>query len=143
LDTTHSKQEGELAIKALAEKIARDAVRSDPSILSTLVLDDKGSPLAVVRSSNLPAEDYLSERVLEKFGMVVTVFWAAAEGPEQAIGRREFIIGAYREQMILITSLNEYKMLLALRLNRSASVEHVYMKLANLLGLSHNSISSF
>jgi hypothetical protein len=142
LDNQQIKQEAPAPeVKSIAERITRDAVKSDTSILAAVALDKNGYPVAISRSPALAPEDYLSQAALDKFGMVVTVFWGAAEGPERVIGRREFIVGAYRDQMIMVTSLSEYKMLLALRLSRSANIEHVYLKLANLLGLAQGSVS--
>lgn len=114
---------------------------ADAAILAAVVVDSDGKPLAVARSADLPQDQYLDDSLLAKFGLVITVFWATAEGPEQAIGRREYVLGAYRDQVILIAGMPEFGLVLALRLSRSANAEHVYSKLSNLLGLSHNSVS--
>jgi len=122
----------------VANKIARDVVGADPSILSMIVLDHRGSSrvIAVARSANLPPESHASPALVERFGIAAMVVWGAAEGASQLMGRREFIIGAFKDQLVLLVDLREYEMLLAIRLNRSANAEHVYAKVANLLGLS-------
>lgn len=122
----------------VADKIARDVVGADPAILSMIVLDHRGSSrvIAVARSANLPPESRASPALVERFGIAAMVVWGAAEGASQLMGRREFIIGAFKEQLVLLVDLREYEMLLAIRLNRSANAEHVYAKIASLLGLS-------
>ena len=122
----------------VANKIARDVVGADPAILSMIVLDHRGSSrvIAVARSANLPPESRASPALVERFGIAAMVVWGAAEGASQLMGRREFIIGAFKEQLVLLVDLREYEMLLAMRLNRSANAEHVYAKIASLLGLS-------
>ncbi len=123
---------------AVADKIARDVIRADPAILSMLVLDHHGISrvLAVARSPHLPPESHASPELVEKFGIAAMVVWGAADGASRLMGRREFIIGAFKEQMVLLVDLREYEMLLAIRLNRSANAEHVHAKIASLLGLS-------
>jgi len=124
--------------EAVANKIAHDVVGADPAIMSLIVLDHRGSTrvIAVARSANLPSDSRASPALVERFGIAATVVWGAAEGAAQLMGRREFIIGAFKDQLVLLVGLREYEMLLAMRLNRSANAEHVYAKVANLLGLS-------
>lgn len=121
-----------------AEKIARDIVNADPTILSLMVLDhlDGRRVLAVARSANLPPESHASPALVQKLAIAAVVVWGAAEGAAQLMGKREFIIGAFKEQMVLLIDLREYDMLLAIRLNRSSNAEHLFVKIAGLLGLS-------
>jgi hypothetical protein len=123
---------------SIAEKIAREVVKADSTILSLLVLDQReGSRvLAVARSPGLPPSGRASPELVERLGIAATVVWGAAEGAAKLMGRREFIVGAFKEQLVLLVDLREYEMLMAVRLARSSNAEHVYDKIAALLGLS-------
>jgi len=121
----------------VAGRIAQDVVSCDSAILSLLVLDleDGSEVLAVARSARLPREEYATPLLVRKFGIAAAVVWGAAESAAQLLGRREFIIGAFREQLVLMIGLREYDMLLAVRLSRSSNAEHIYAKIASLLGI--------
>ena len=120
----------------LAEKIAKDVVNADPSILSLIVLDqmDGSKILAVARSPGLPEESHANPALVHKFGIAASIVWGAAENASSLMGRREYVIGAFKEQMVLLIGVQEYGMLLALRLARSTNAEHLYGKIASLLG---------
>lgn len=122
----------------MAGRIAQDVVNCDSAILSLLVLDlkDGSQVLAVARSARLPREEHASPLLVRKFGIAAAVVWGAAENAALLLGRREFIIGAFKEQMVLLVSLREYDMLLAIRLSRSSNAEHIYGKIASLLGIA-------
>jgi hypothetical protein len=121
----------------VAEKIGQDVVGCDPTIYGLLVLDRRegNSVLAVARSPSLPPEARASPELVERFAIAAVVVWGAAENATQLMGRREFIVGAFRQQLVLLVELQEYEMLLAMRLDRSSNAEHVYAKLARLLGI--------
>lgn len=123
---------------SIAEKIAGDVVKVDPTILSLLVLDRRESSrvLAVARSPSLPPESHASPELVQRFGIAAMVVWGAAEGAAKLMGKREFIVGAFKEQLVLLVDLPEYEMLLAVRLARSSNAEHVFVKIAALLGIA-------
>ncbi|HUI00744.1 MAG TPA: hypothetical protein VLX56_03850 [Nitrososphaerales archaeon] len=127
--------EGERA--SVARRIARDVVRCDPAILGLLIMDkDDGSKiLAVERSPSLPDEERATEEQVKRFGIAAMVVWGAADNASQLMGRKEFVVGAFKQQMVLIAGLQEYGLLLAARLTRSANAEHVYSKVASFLGM--------
>jgi hypothetical protein len=140
LDASISKNQEITSSKrlAIAEKIARDVVNADPTILSLIVLDqlDGSRVLTVARSSNLPPEKHASPEIVQRLAIAAVVVWGAAEGAAKLMGRREFIVGAFKEQMVLLIELSERGMLLAIRLNRSSNAEHLFAKIAGLLGVS-------
>jgi len=123
---------------SIAEKIAGDVAKVDPKILSLLVLDRRESSrvLAVARSPSLPPESHASPELVQRFGIAAMVVWGAAEGAAKLMGKREFIVGAFKEQLVLLVDLPEYEMLLAVRLARSSNAEHVFVKIAALLGIT-------
>jgi hypothetical protein len=123
---------------SIAEKIAKDVVHADSTILSLLILDQgEGSRvLAVARSPSLPPSSRASPELVERFAIAATVVWGAAQGASELMGRREFIVGAFKDQLVLLVDLRGYEMLLAVRLVRSSNAEHVYAKIAALLGMS-------
>jgi len=123
---------------SVAEKIAQEVVRADPTVLSLLVLDNRDSSrvLAVARSPALPPESRASPELVQRFAIAAMVVWGAAENAAKLMGRREFIVGAFKEQLVLLVGLPEYEMLLAVRLARSSNAEHVFDKIAALLGIA-------
>ena len=98
---------------SIARRVAKDVVASDQAIMSMLILDleDKGQVLAVARSSNLPLEEYASPDLVHRFAIAAMVVWGAAESASQLMGRREFIVGAFEKQMVLLVGWREYGML--------------------------------
>jgi len=140
LDASISKSQEVPASRraSIAEKLAGDVVRADPTILSMLVLDHRESSrvLAVARSPSLPPESHASPELVQRFGIAAMVVWGAAEGAAKLMGKREFIVGAFRDQLVLLVDLPEYEMLLAIRLARSSNAEHVFSRIAALLGIT-------
>jgi hypothetical protein len=121
---------------SIAEKVAQEVVKADPTVLSLLVLDHQDSHvLAVARSPALPPESRASPELVHRFAIAAMVVWGAAEGAAKLMGRRQFIVGAFKEQLVLLVGLPEYEMLLAVRLARSSNAEHVFVKIAALLGI--------
>lgn len=121
----------------IAQKIARDVIGADASILSLLILDVREGVkvLALARSPNLPPSEHASPEMVEKFAVAAVVVWGASRQAAELMGRREFVVGAFSEQLVLLADLTEYEMLLAVRLRRSSNAEHVHAKIASMLGL--------
>ena len=121
----------------MAEKVAAEVVKADAAIMSLMVLDvgDGGKVLAVARSPTMAPHEHATPAMVQKFAIAAVVVWGAARQAAELMGRREFIVGAFSEQLVLLADLKEFDMLLAIRLNRSSNAEHVYSKVASLLGL--------
>lgn len=118
---------------ALAERLARDLVDCDSSILSFIFVDDYGRVVHVARSARLDKMDYVSPELLPIFGAVAKTIIGAANNAAQVMGRTEAIVGIFKNQKILLVNLQEYGLVLALRLARSANAEYVSDKIADLL----------
>jgi hypothetical protein len=126
--------------KVLAQRLAREVIGCDPSILSLLVVDTKqGRLLATANSNNLPKGEQVAPGVLEKLGTVAYLIWGAAGNATELTGGREFIIGAFKNQLILLVNLVGYEMFLVLRLIRSSNAAYVHTKIAALLDVSGQS----
>jgi hypothetical protein len=124
----------------LAERLARDVIECDPSILSLLVVDTKkGRLLTAASSKDLPDTEQITPGVLERLGTVAYLIWGAAGNATELTGGREFIIGAFKSELILMVNLIGYDMFLVLRLIRSSNAEHVHTKIASLLDVSGQS----
>ncbi|MDA4117785.1 MAG: hypothetical protein OK455_05520 [Thaumarchaeota archaeon] len=128
--------EADSAQMVLAERIAKDVVECDPSILSLIVLDSLGRVLAVGRSSRLAESEQVSRELIPMFGTIVKVILGAANNAAQAMGGTEHIIGVFKRQKVLLINLPEYNLSLGLRLARSANAEYVYNKIKEILGSS-------
>jgi hypothetical protein len=136
MDSRGSRQKGNFASRELAERVARDIVGCDDSILSLLVIDSRqGKILAVARSSRLGESEYATPDIIEKFGTLAMLVWGAAGNATDLLGKREYLIGAFRSQLILLANLQQYEMIAALRLNRSSNPERVYKNLTEILGV--------
>ena len=124
------------AQKALAKRLVDDIIDCDSSILGLIILNYYGEVLSVGTSSRLPKSEYVSSEKIEQFGKIVMVMLSAAENAEEVMGGLEFMVGAFKNQKVLIFSLKEYNLSVALRLPRSANGRYVYDKISNMFGTS-------
>jgi len=120
----------------LATRLANDIIDCDPSIPSLLILDNFGKILSVKRSSRLDKAAHASPELVEKFGTIVMLILGATRNAVELMGGLEFIIGAFKNQKVLLINLQEYDLSLALRLSRSANAGYVYNKIAEMLAIS-------
>jgi hypothetical protein len=121
------------ALVALAERLAKELVDCDPSILSLMVVDPLGRVLHVSRSSRLPDSEQVSPELVRVLGTVAKLIIGAADKAAQIMGKTEAVVGIFKKQSVLLINLPEYDLLLALRLSRSANAEFVRDKIADLL----------
>jgi hypothetical protein len=118
---------------ALAERLAKDLVDCDPSILSLLVVDALGRVLHVSRSARLPDSEHVNPGLVRVFGTIAKTILGAADNAAQVMGGTEAVVGIFKKQKVLLINLPEYDMLLAIRLSRSANAEYVCDKIGDLL----------
>jgi hypothetical protein len=118
---------------ALAHRLAKDLVDCDPSILSLIVVDPMGRVLHVVRSERLAGEDHVNPELVHVLGTIAMMIVGAANKAAPVMGGTEAIVGIFKKQKVLLINLQEYNLLLALRLTRSASAEYVCEKIRDLL----------
>jgi hypothetical protein len=119
--------------KTLATRLAKEVIDCDPSILSLIVLDKFGRVVAVERSTRLAQADYLSDELVPKFGVLAKLIIGAAGNAVPLMGRMEFIIGAFKNEKVLLVNLHEYEMAVAMRIARSSNAEYVCTKIAERL----------
>jgi hypothetical protein len=118
---------------ALAQRLAKDLVDCDPSILSLMVVDDLGRVLHVSRSARLPDSEQVDPGLVRVFGTIAKTIVGAANNAAQVMGGTEAVVGIFKNQKVLLINLAEYNLLLALRLSRSANAEYVCDKVGDLL----------
>jgi len=127
------KNTRDLKKKALAETIAKEVLECDSSILSLLVVNSRGEVLAVGRSERLAKSDYLDESILPKLGVVAKLITGAADQESALLGRMEFLIGAFKNQKIVLIDVPKHDLSLALRMSRSSIAEYVCNKIGVIL----------
>jgi hypothetical protein len=118
---------------ALAERLAKDLVDCDPSILSLMVVDFLGRVLHVSRSARLSEEEHVNADLVKALGTISMMIMGAANKAAQVMGGTEAVVGIFKKQKVLLINLQEYNLLLALRLSRSANAEYVCDKIGDLL----------
>jgi len=118
---------------ALAERLAKDLVDCDPSILSLIVVDALGRVLHVSRSARLPDSEQANPELVRAFGTIAKTIVGAANNAARVMGGTEAVVGIFKKQKVLLVNLPEYDLLLALRLSRSANAEYVCDKIGDLL----------
>jgi hypothetical protein len=118
---------------ALAGRLAKDVVDCDTSILSLIVVDALGRVLHVSRSARLPESEHVDPGLVQMFGTIAKTIMGAANNATPVMGRTEAIVGVFKKQKVLLINLQEYNLLLALRLSRSANAEYVCDKIGDLL----------
>jgi hypothetical protein len=127
------EEEVDSAQVAVAQRIAKDLVDSDPSILSLIVVDSLGRVLHVSRSARLPDAEQVNPELVTVFGTLAKVIVGAANSAAPVMGGTEAIVGIFKKQKVLLINLQEYNLLLALRLSRSANAEYVRDQIEKLL----------
>ena len=121
---------------ALAQRISKDIIDCDPSILSLIVVDDMGRVLHVARSARLLEDDRAGPEFVEVFGTFAKMMMGAASRVAQVMGGTEAVIGVFKNQKALLVNLQEYKLLVGLRLARSASAEYIRDKIVDLMAVT-------
>jgi hypothetical protein len=119
--------------KELASRVAQAIVDCDPSILSLLVVDKEGQPLALGRSERLSEQDYFEDGLLPKMGVIAKVIMGAANQPSSTLGKVDFLIGVFGKEKIILYDVPEHKMLLVLRMSRAPKAEFVCKRIAEIL----------
>jgi len=122
------KAEGEFdpAKVALAQRLSRDIIDLDTSILSLIVVDGMGRVLHVARSTRLPIGEEVSAEQVRVFGTIAKMILGAANQASPMMGATEAVIGVFKSQKVILVNLKEYDLLLGLRLARSSNSEYVY-----------------
>jgi hypothetical protein len=118
---------------ALAQRLSKDVVDCDTSILSLIVVDPLGRVLHVSRSARLPESERVEPELVRMFGTIAKTIIGAANNAAPVMGATEAIVGVFKKQKVLLVNLQEYNLLLALRLSRSANAEYVCDQLGELL----------
>ena len=127
-----AKVTGEKGIRA--RHLAKQVLDCDPAILSLIVLDRQGQVLAVERSERLSQEEKVDDDVIPKLGVVAKLIIGAANNAVEYMGRMQYLIGGFKHQTVLLINLQEFNMVLGIRLARSSSAEYIYNKIAAMLG---------
>ena len=117
-----------------AKRLAKQVLECDPGILSLIALDEQGQVLAVERSVRLSKEELVNEEVIPKLGVVAKLIVGAASNAVEYMGGMQFIIGGFKHQTVLLINLQEYNLVLGIRLERSSSAEYIYNKIVGMLG---------
>ena len=124
---------GDPAQMVLAQRLGDNLVDCDPSILSLIVVDAVGRVLHVARSARLPDSEHVNAELVHMFGVIAKTIVGAANNAAPVMGATEAIVGVFKKQKVLLVNLQEYNLLLALRLSRSANAEYVCDKIGDLL----------
>ena len=127
------KRSGSGSEPNMADRVLKQVVDCDPSVLSLIVLDGDGRVLSTGRSSRLQKEEYADQATAEKLGAIASVIMGSASNAKELLGGIEFLIGAFKKQKVLLVNLQQYSLLLALRMTRSANAEYVYRKISDIL----------
>jgi hypothetical protein len=128
-----TEEEVDPAQAALAQRVGKDLVDCDPSILSLIVVDELGRVLHVSRSARLAPSEHVEPELVRVFGTIAKTIVGAANNAAQVMGGTEAVVGIFKKQKVLLINLQEYNLLLALRLSRSANAEYVCDKIGDLL----------
>lgn len=118
---------------SIARRLAEEVVNCDSSILSLIVVDSLGRVLHIARSERLLSEERVDPETVRMFGTIAKAIVGAANNAAPVMGATESIVGVFKRQKVLLVNLQEYNMLLALRLARSANAEYVCDKIEDML----------
>ena len=130
---SRTETEVDPAQAVLAKRLANDLIDCDTSILSLIVVDAVGRVLEVRRSARLPDSEQVNSGLVQVFGAIAKMMVGAANNAAPVMGSTEAVVGIFKNQKVLLLNLQEYNLLLALRLSRSANAEYVSDKIRDLL----------
>jgi hypothetical protein len=98
-----------------------------------MIVDEIGRVLHVSRSARLSGSEHADSELVKVLGTLAKMTIGAASRAAQVMGGTEAVIGVFKNQKVLLVNLQEYNLLLALRLSRSANAEYVSEKIRDLL----------
>ena len=116
--------------RAIAERL----IKADSSILSMAVFSDSGETLWIERSDRLPSPDRLTDEEVGRIGVQMAMFSGMVGRAEESLGVLDWTVIALGTQKLLFVPLNESRLMLGLRLARSANGEEIYRRTMKALG---------
>lgn len=109
----------------LAQRLAKNIIDLDTSILSLIVVDALGRVLHVARSARLPVGEEADAEQVKVFGTISKLILGAANQAAPMMGATEAVVGVFKNQKVLLVNLKQYDLLVGLRLARSSNAEYV------------------
>lgn len=116
--------------RAIAERL----IGVDSSILSLAVFAASGETLWIERSERLPRPDRLTDAEVGRIGVQMAMFSGMVSKAEKSLGVMDWTVIALGMQKLLFVPLTKRRMMLGLRLTRSADGERAYRKAMKALG---------
>lgn len=114
----------------LAERI----LRSDPSILRLIVLDEQGNVLGGSPSSHIESFRSAAGKELQDFGKAVAVIHGVGSKAEKYYGDLEYLVYAFKNNKVLVAHLYPLCVILAVVLKPKASEARALSSVARTLG---------
>jgi hypothetical protein len=116
------------------ERIAREALALDPSILRVVIVAKDGAVIARVQQEGLDKKIKIPESLKEKSGPTTALSMGLIQDAIDALGGLDYTVSAYRVVKIIAIPIMSASWIIVLVTLRSTEVSYVVDKVRSLLG---------
>ncbi|HVB95606.1 MAG TPA: hypothetical protein VND41_03275 [Nitrososphaerales archaeon] len=116
---------------ATAERIAKDILKGNKVIEILVIVNETGELLSSHESERLDEADREPDELLQKYAALTTLLLGAADVKDERLGGLELMVIVFKKTKVVLMRLPEYNVKLGMRVDRSASGEHLYRKIVD------------
>jgi hypothetical protein len=127
------KVEGERP-QTYVERIAREALTLDPSILRVVIVAKDGAVIARVQQEGLEKRFQIPDSLKEKAGPTTALSMGLIQDAIDALGGLDYTVSAYKALKIIAIPIMSASWIIVLVTLRSTEVSYVVDKVRSLLG---------
>jgi hypothetical protein len=120
--------------QSYVERIARETLSLDPSILRVLIVAKDGGVIARVQQEGLDKKLQIPEGLKEKSGPTTALSMGLIQDASDALGGLDYAVSAYKTCKILAIPILSASWIIVLLTLRSSEVTYIADKVRTLLG---------
>ena len=128
------KEKKEERPQSYVERIAREALALDPSILRVLIVAKDGSVIARVQQEGVDQKFRIPESLKEKSGPTTALSMGLIQDASDALGGLDYTVSAYKTCKIVAIPILSASWIIVLLTLRSSEVTYIADKVRSLLG---------
>jgi hypothetical protein len=128
------KEKKEEKPQTYVERIAREALALDPSILRVLIVAKDGAVIARVQQEGMDKKLQIPEGLKEKSGPTTSLSMGLIQDAIDALGGLDYTVSAYKTCKIIAIPIMSASWIIVLLTLRSSEVTYVAEKVRSLLG---------
>jgi hypothetical protein len=128
------KEKKEERPQSYVERIAREALALDPSILRVLIVAKDGNVIARVQQERLDQKFQIPEGLKEKSGHITALSMGLIQDAIDALGGLDYTVSAYKSCKIVAIPILSASWIIVLLTFRSSEVTYIADRVRSLLG---------